>query len=159
MDEKERKNDIDYWWTDAIGNSFDYGNERRVHLAFRHVLLALPDKDFEHFMEQRPLLLCLPQLLGKTFRRLFPIPPGAEPIKVNFIYLSPNIDRWSEKNLVNTIAHEIAHLVLGHQDIRDAKHKPRSETEAEADALSKKWGFGPSYTKSRLRQLKARETR
>jgi len=159
MDEEERIADIDYWWTDAIAESFDYGNERRVHSAFKHVLLAMPDEDFERFMEQQPVLLCLPKIRGKVFKRMIAVPPGAKELKVTFIYLPSNVDRWSEKTLINTVAHEIAHLVLGHLDLQDTKGNPKSKTEAEADTMSEKWGFRRSYTRPTLRQLKAREPR
>ena len=157
MDKEERIVDIEYWWGDASSGSFDYGGgEQRVYSAFQSELLALPEEDFELFLEQRPFLLCLPKIRGKVFRKLIAVPLGAKEMQVNFIYLPPNVKRLSEKNLVNTIAHEIAHLILGHQNIGG---KPRSETEAGADALSVRWGFEPCYSKSQLRQLKAREVR
>ncbi len=155
MDKEERIVDIEYWWGDASSESFDYGEgEKRVYSTFQQVLLTLPEEDFELFLEQRPLLLCFPKIRGKVFRRLIAVPPGAKKLQVSFIYLFPNVNRLSEKNLVITIAHEIAHLVLGHQNIKD---RPNSETEAEADALSVRWGFEPCYSRSSLGQLKARE--
>ena len=118
------------------------------------MLLTLPEEDFELFLVQRPLVICQPKIRGKVFRRLIAVPPGAKEMQVNFIYLPPTVNRLSEKTLAKTVAHEIAHLVLGHQNIKD---RPRSETEAEADALSVRWGFEPCYSRSQLRQLKARE--
>ncbi len=157
MDKEERIVDIENWWGDASSNSFDFGgDEKRVYSAFQHVLLAMPEKDFELFLEQRPLLLCFPKVGGKIFRRLFAVPPGAKEMQVNLIYLPPTVNRLSEKYLANTVAHEIGHLVLGHQNIKD---RPNSETEAEADALSVRWGFEPCYSRSKLGQLKAREQR
>lgn len=120
------------------------------------MLLTLPEEDFELFLVQRPFVICQSKIRGKVFRRLIAVPPGAKEMQVNFIYLSPTVNRLSEKNLAKTVAHEIAHLVLGHQNIKD---RPRSEIEAEADALSVRWGFEPCYSRSELGQLEAREQR
>ncbi len=155
MDKEERIIDIEFWWGDASSESFDEGEgEKRVYSTFQQVLLTLPEEDFELFLEQRPLVLCQSKIRGKVFRRLIAVPPGAKEMQVNFIWLSPTVSRLSENNLANTVAHEIAHLVLGHQNIKD---RPRSEIEAEADALSVRWGFEPCYSRSYLGQLKARE--
>lgn len=48
-------------------------------------------------------------------------------------------DRLSESRMMDTIAHEIAHFVLGHLIAGGA------EQEREADNLIEKWGFRRAY--------------
>lgn len=50
-------------------------------------------------------------------------------------------DKTDQKKMT-TIAHEIAHVLLGHADV--ATMKSISE-EREADDLCEKWGFGRAY--------------
>ncbi len=63
------------------------------------------------------------------------------------IFLNP-IPGQDESEEIYTIAHEIAHFILGHGRF-NKDVKPRENTEKEADDLAKKWGFkheGQTYT-------------
>lgn len=73
-----------------------------------------------------------------------------------FIYLSPELERNSQRRVDNTVAHEFAHVVLGHHRhdcqayLGKSKKFLRCKTkdlpgEKAADALIVKWGFGPAY--------------
>jgi len=46
---------------------------------------------------------------------------------------------------MSTIAHEIAHFILGHHKVDLAKRKSHEESEKEADDLIEKWGFKKTY--------------
>jgi mRNA-degrading endonuclease RelE of RelBE toxin-antitoxin system len=59
--------------------------------------------------------------------------------------------RESEKNKMNTTAHEIAHFVLNHH-----KNPNNYSNEKAADDLSVKWGFKRCYTKKAYKELEER---
>jgi len=48
-----------------------------------------------------------------------------------------------EENKMSTIAHEIAHIILGHHEIEGSTDKYK---ERQADDLTEKWGFKRNYT-------------
>lgn len=60
------------------------------------------------------------------------------------------------------VAHESAHLVLGHCDVlailsTPGGAPPNSQREAAADALAAEWGFKRSYLRARLQRMRQRE--
>jgi len=60
-------------------------------------------------------------------------------LKVPLILLNfANMRERSEEEIMSTIAHEIAHFILGHFD---DVHKSSKDKEKEADDLIEKWGF------------------
>ncbi len=71
-------------------------------------------------------------------------------IKINVIYFAPWVTRMSEKALADTVAHEVAHLILGHHDDMNSQ---TSKVEVDADILAVKWGFKRSYSKAMLMKL------
>lgn len=63
-----------------------------------------------------------------------------------FVYLSPILECESQRDVDFTVAHELAHVALGHYDeknIHDASHLPHEEQphEIAADATAEEWGF------------------
>jgi hypothetical protein len=64
-------------------------------------------------------------------------------LKAHFILLNfANMREESEEEIMSTIAHEIAHFILGHFDDHC---KSREDKEKEADDLIEKWGFKRAY--------------
>jgi hypothetical protein len=64
-------------------------------------------------------------------------------LKVPLILLNfANMRERSEEEMMSTIAHEIAHFILGHFD---DIHKSSKDKEKEADDLIEKWGFKRAY--------------
>jgi hypothetical protein len=63
---------------------------------------------------------------------------------MNLLTLSRELDGWSQSELVGLMAHELAHLALGHQGFipRESRHEFRAAEELEAHALACQWGFG-----------------
>ncbi len=74
---------------------------------------------------------------------------------MTFIYFSPNMERRTDKNLIDTVAHEVAHVVLGHPGM--VIGASNYECEKAADGLTVSWGFQASYTKKKLEEMKRRE--
>jgi hypothetical protein len=146
----ERESDIENWWG-AGGNLLTGAHHNRLFAAFRHVLMLLPDDDFDRFMELRPIILCFPEA-GRAFQFLHPVPPEQRQVRAIYVHISPECVSWETEELLNTIAHETAHLILGHPEMRPPQL--RHETEAEADALSMKWGFKACYTPNELEKFK-----
>ena len=64
-----------------------------------------------------------------------------------------NFQEMKKGHEMDTIAHEIAHFILGHN-----KPKKRSDgkIEREADNLTEKWGFKRAYTKEQYLDFEKR---
>src|SRR5438046_7411608 len=115
----ERISDIEYWWSGIHGAGADSSrrpSEPRLFAAFRRVLLAMPDDDFERFMELSPTVIFQPGVEGTVYSYWLPIIPGADHVVLRVIYICPDLRKWSDARIVRLVAHEAAHLVLGHAD-------------------------------------------
>jgi hypothetical protein len=152
----EREEEISCWFSDQ-SHCFVYDSDRpleaRFYETFETVLSVLTEEQFEEFMMRSPVMLFFPKTNGRVFEWRFPVPRGAEAAKRTFMYFPPNAARWSDKRLVKTFSHEIAHIVLGHAGLMEGSNY---EWEKAADALSVSWGFGASYAKKKLEALKKR---
>jgi Zn-dependent peptidase ImmA (M78 family) len=73
-------------------------------------------------------------------------------IERNLVVLSNELCGWPIEDAMWVVAHELAHLYLGHVEPRGSKRDARPE-EAEPDAvrLAASWGFEPEWVKSRRR--------
>ena len=87
------------------------------------------------------------------FTEKFYFPPRAEVEEQDWIFLRLKT-KSSEQSKMSTIAHEIAHVVLKHNEIilrEEGKRKRRKSNlgpwrmEKEADDLIERWGFERSY--------------
>ena len=56
------------------------------------------------------------------------------------VYLAPQLERFSHKYVDQTVAHEFAHVILGHP----MKNRSLSN-EQDADNKAQSWGFNPAY--------------
>ena len=149
----ERREEVDRWmensWTGA--DHCAEGEEARLHRAFRAVLCAMPDEDFDRFDAANPTVICQPHVNASVLSYYVSVPTGVQGGRVNVIYFSPSLFRKTDKNLTNVVAHECAHVVLGHHE-NPATDSPRAR-EQEADDRSASWGFRRTYTKSKFDQL------
>jgi hypothetical protein len=59
----------------------------------------------------------------------------------------------TDRNLGDSVAHEMAHVLLGRYRQAVRLRRPPHSCEAEADQLSQQWGFRPRYTRAMLRRL------
>ena len=151
---EKRLQQIQYWWEGGFPGTFfdDDPLEGRLLHAFRTVLVAMPLGDFVRFLEASPTIVCPGGARAMVFRYRVPTSMDGESVSVNVMYFNPeSMRRSTERSLVNTVAHETAHLVLGHQDRRDGKNV---DAEAAADALAVSWGFQPCYSARRLAKMR-----
>jgi hypothetical protein len=142
-----RDEEIEQWLEDISGWKelwVESETEIRLLQAFRQVLQAMPARLCGQFLALRPVVLCTPEPAVVIDRPWGPM-----------IYFAPTISRMTDQNLVDRVAHEIAHVILGHY--RQGIGLRRSRCEAEEDELSRQWGFRPRYTKAMLRRLEAQE--
>jgi hypothetical protein len=143
-----RSEEIAQWWNEMSLGGWLLVNattELRLFQAFSQVLQAMPDDAFLNFLELNPLVICQQGTMGAVFGCMS---PG---VWQPFIYLAPSIAHMTDQNLLDRVAHEIAHVILRHYQSWEI---PRGVREAEADRLSQTWGFRPRYTRAMLRRLR-----
>lgn len=134
------------WW--SRGSPWAFQNPRgrgRVGAAFRRVLGRLSPFELQKFLRARPRLLCEPFSRGEVFfyRSVRPL---------TILCLGARVLTLSEEHLRDLLAHEIAHIVLGHPG-----YPPTSRREQAADARVKRWGFTPAYTSDMIRTWRRSE--
>jgi hypothetical protein len=154
-----REEDIQFWWEGGFPGAFgaDYVAhpiEPRLFAAFCLVLLAMPEDEFERFLELRPTIVCQPALDGASFRYSFPVMPGQKEAVLHVLYFRPDLHKFSEGKLLRLVAHETAHLIFGHRAIGPGDGDVHPEEAADRKAES--WGFKGAYSKEHRRRL-ARE--
>jgi hypothetical protein len=68
-----------------------------------------------------------------------------------FVYLSPLLERMRQSEVDTAVAHEIAHIVLGHPDCGRpfGEYSPGEALDVAADKLIKEWGFTAAYKRPR----------
>lgn len=122
------------------------------------VLARLPEDDRERAIE----MVTGWMIADAAYHQAYSIPPsGSEPRVVRIIVIPECMARSPHAKVQTMIAHELAHVVLGH-----GPHASSGEqallNEEEADRQVKKWGFQPAYSKKqirdRARSLAARRT-
>lgn len=74
------------------------------------------------------------------------------------MYLAPNLEDMVQDDVNSIVAHEFAHVLLGHRwaerqgsSVSESRHEDEPY-EIEADKLVEKWGFKPAYHRSGGRQ-------
>lgn len=96
--------------------------------------------------------------LGEAFEMYFPLAPGEDAATAKVVLLSERLCKKSAAKAESCVAHEIAHVVLGHTDVKGTKSKG-ANIEREADDLAEEWGFRRSYTEAHLRRLEGHAAR
>src|SRR5262245_51012688 len=100
MTEPERLDAIDYWWSGGFPGMATLAPEEedRVRDTFRNVLLALPDNDFDTFMEREPTIVCVRDARGATWAMVSPYSAKTSTNRATLkfiytIYLNPTMLR------------------------------------------------------------------
>jgi len=163
MDAK-RKDDIADWWGSGFPGAFFCVEplEHRLRHAFAHVLERIPAEALAAFMEVDPTIVCPAGASANVFILRAVAPPSDQPQEalVTVMYFDPTAPtRKSDASLLNTVAHEVAHVVLGHHRVRWNPYHRNSDNEEAADRLSVSWGFKQRYTKGQLRKMRDQERR
>jgi hypothetical protein len=114
--------------------------------AMRKLSQRIPNAVLEVFP---PIIVFAPSadILGQVlpqFPQLTSAPSGPGPV---LLYLSPQLEQLSQAQADFTVAHEFAHVALGHYRpeacISDTEYKTCEDVpnEQAADALAESWGF------------------
>jgi hypothetical protein len=124
---------------------FDEDRTKTLH-ALRQCFDRIP---IEAWDEMPPLILFAPS--SWKFGQVNPLATHSfpRPTIQAFVYLSPSLESESQEQLDFTVAHELAHALLGHHrpDNSEATHTlgsiPHEEAPSEiaADKLAESWGF------------------
>ena len=158
MTEQHQKDDrahsIDAWWDLTYHPGLPRGSTSgdrkalgRLHKAFRRVLSVMSEEHWQKFWFMNPTVICL-----SDYGRVFQQRPGNVPV----IYINTVTLKWTDERFVNNIAHEVAHIILGHHE---QLYGSNSKTEKAADDLAERWGFKRQYTAHDLKSLRAAERR
>lgn len=127
---------------------FDY-DRRKTIAAMRKISERVPDDVLDNLP---PLTVFAPS--AAPLGRVLPCGPGDS----IFVYLSPRLESKSQTEVDFTVAHEFAHIILGHNKPgattlpSDAVAQSHESTpsEQEADRLAESWGF--AHPKARPRR-------
>jgi hypothetical protein len=76
--------------------------------------------------------------------------PHKEAKLTSYIFLNLSNDKGDKFNMT-TIAHEIAHYILKHEESKENNWKLPKNAEIKADDLCEKWGFGRAYAGIKLK--------
>jgi hypothetical protein len=135
-------------WLDLQGDiSFEEGKPSLESIIVETVT-RLPDDIYDRlvrFPEGQHLWFvgCGPGQLGQAVRRYYFRPRGVEQFEEDLIVLSNELCSMSTEQACGVVAHEIAHVVLGHTS---KEHTEKGlgideRSEGNADALVISWGF------------------
>jgi hypothetical protein len=119
---------------------FDYDRHKTIE-AMRMLAKVIPDDVLDNLP---PLWVFAPTVakLGEVH----PFGPGRDPV---FVYLSPLLEKKSQREVNYVVAHEFAHVALGHYKpgatVLPAgavieRHED-APTEQDTDRLAESWGF------------------
>ena len=135
----------DTWFIDDfLGNNCYYVTwHPRLIPALRDVLARLPESVFE----ERDIIVVFPEQHGSTaYLRNVMVPSASDSMfsvyPVWIIVLAGYLAESTHKVAVGTIAHEFAHVVLGHRS-------GGSNAEDAADTLAIEWGFSDEIEASK----------
>jgi hypothetical protein len=164
---QERLEDIEYWWSGGFPGAFaaDYRGgpavEPKLYAAFRRVLLAMPDDDFDRFLSLRPTLICQPAINSAAYSYHIPVfPPKAKEMILRVLYFRPDLSTFSEDRLARLVAHEVAHLILGHAETGGGVAGGGDiHGEEAADRQAEAWGFRGAYSMAHRRRHAERHKR
>jgi len=114
-------------------------SDRRIRRALEEVLSRLPDTVSQALLKgERPLYIAQSSRIGGVVSLGFRS-------GLTLLTLNEGLKERPLGEIVGIIAHELAHLALGHRFVSwEGKRKLRLKEEYEADALACQWGFrGP----------------
>ena len=106
------------------------------------VLHKLPE-EVRDFILDGPVSFILAMARGTVHRMTFFLPSGKDRIERDFIVLRFDRSDSDDSTMMTTIAHEIAHVYLGHTD--ESKCHGGAKVEQATDDLIESWGFPRAY--------------
>jgi hypothetical protein len=124
---------------------FDAMGRPKTLKAIRRVMEEMPTDELESLKDKVSIIFApAPGMDGQVFRLKEPLTPTSQPGKANkrhiLVYLSPEIERLSQRRIESIVAHEFAHALL---------HAPAALEgwfiEQEADKKAESWGFRVAY--------------
>jgi hypothetical protein len=136
MAAEERWQEFAYAYIDS--GWFDDDRTRTLH-AMRTLCERMP----QEAKDELPSGIIVFAPSGKVYGEAKPLytPEGPERHD-HFIYLAPCLERGPQESVDATVAHEFAHVLLGHGEAIDLSDPLRQEREA--DLLIQKWGYAPT---------------
>jgi len=107
-----------------------------IREALEEALSRLPDSVYDDLVHgDRPLYIAQSSRIGGV------VTLGSRS-GITLLTLNQELGRRSTEEIVGVIAHELAHLALGHRFVSwEGKRELRLREEYEADALACQWGF------------------
>jgi len=115
--------------------------DEKDEILIAKTLQKLPKDIRERVLEEA--LFVLTSGYGTLHELYFPVPPKTKEIRQPLIILNFALMRnegKTEDDLMDTVAHEIGHHILGHHRLHN---DPAGERKA--DDLAEKWGFKRAY--------------
>ena len=111
-------------------------SDRRIRRALEEVLSRLPDTVSQALLNcKRPIYIVQSSRIGGVVTLGFPS-------ALTLLTLNEALKERPLGETVGIIAHELAHLALGHRFVAwEGKRQLRLREEYEADALACQWGF------------------
>lgn len=152
-EEEERENSPEGIWESLKVHGEALIQDKADRATVVYTLIKLPYKVRRKVIDEVTFLimgalgvttkLCLPVVARKDdFRRSDDFYCTLVEVPVIFLNLSKT-KRKSDK--MDTVAHEIAHFILGHHHIMGGKRRKERVFERAADDLCEKWGFKRAY--------------
>jgi hypothetical protein len=137
---EERWFDFRYQYIET--GRFDYDRHKTIE-AMRKLAERIPDDVLDGLDNRTPLVVFAPS--AAKLGELKPFGLGDR----MFLYLSPRLEKLPQREVDFTVAHEFAHVALGHYKPGATAHPAgavieRHEdapTEQDADRLAESWGF------------------
>ena len=124
---------------------FDSSGRPKTLKAIRRVMEKMPAEEPERLKDKIALIFApAPGMDGQVFPLKEPLTPTSQSPRIKqrqaLVYLSPEIERLSQKRIESIVAHEFAHALL---------HAPATLEgwfiEQEADRKVRSWGFRVAY--------------
>ncbi len=153
MAERKQLRSINEVWEDLLwpggGIMGPDPEQSRRHKAVAEVLCCIPEEDYQklsnELLDQFQWFIPHHEIRGMVYPFFADIFPEEDPeTKLSLkpyaqvIYLSPVLEKSAYDIVVAIVAHEIAHIVLGHKIMVGAEYETQ---EQEAFDLICKWGF------------------
>ena len=120
-----------------IQGEIKQGDEQYRDLILK-TMIRLPDDVREKILDEALFIIATPSVNGTIFDLI-----AVESLTLHCILLNfSSMGRFGDSKKMDVIAHEIAHVILGHGTISTPQQKK------EADDLSQSWGFKRAYLES-----------
>ena len=132
---------IRLWWNRARGVAPDrLAGPLHLRDAFLAVLGLIPESDLKIFLAYDPAVVCLEGCIAQVSSRTVPRDCRQDRYGpyVSTIHFTIELTRQTPAALLCLVAHEVAHIVLGHLD---DFQKPQSQRETEVADKVAHWGI------------------